>query len=203
VQQLPNDSLHAVLDSVFAAPAYAWASDTHPLVAVRDWWQRLADWLANARTLHPLLFQWLLLGLVAVLVVIVVHAAYVFQQTLRRAARREGSVAASLPVSRRDVGWYLRAADEAASAGRYREALRLAFDALVVRLDAIGSIRWAPGKTAREYTREAQLVAGERDRLRQLVGILYRHVYSGAPCGPSEFAVLRDAASSEWHAATG
>ena len=122
---------------------------------------------------------------------------------MRAAGRLETGAARSGIVSRRDAAWYLRAADQAAAAGRYREALRLAFDALVVRLDATGSVRWGPGKTARDYTREARLAPRERDRLRELVGLLYRHVYSGAPCGPAEFAALRDAASGDWHAATG
>jgi hypothetical protein len=201
--QLPDDSLRAVLDTVFAAPAYGWAEQPQPLAVARQWWERLADWLTNTRTLHPLLFQGLVLALTVVLVVIVVHAVYILQQTLRAAARREGPVAALPPVSRRDAAWYLRAADQAAGVGRYRDALRLAFDALVLRLDAIGSVRWGPGKTARDYTREARLTPLERARLGSVVGVLYRHVYSGAACGPDEYAVLRAAAAGEWHAAAG
>jgi hypothetical protein len=201
--QIPDDSMRAILDSVFAGPAYAWSERTHPLLLFREWWQHFADWLAATRTGHPALFNALLLGLSVVLVGIIVHAGYVFQQTLRAAGRLETAATLSGTVSRRDAAWYLRAADQAAAAGRYREALRLAFDALVVRLDALGSVRWGPGKTARDYTREARLAPGERDRLRELVGLLYRHVYSGAPCGPAEFAALRDAASGDWHAAPG
>ena len=195
--------MRAVLDSVFAGPAYAWVTRPHPLLLLREWWQHFADWLAATRTGHPALFEAVLLGLSVILVAIVVHAGYVFQQTLRAAGRLETGAARSGIVSRRDAAWYLRAADQAAAAGRYREALRLAFDALVVRLDAMGSVHWGPGKTARDYTREARLAPRERDRLRELVGLLYRHVYSGAPCGPAEFAALRDAASGDWHAATG
>jgi len=195
--------MRAVLDSVFAGPAYAWVTRPHPLLLLRQWWLHFADWLAATRTGHPALFNALLLGLSVILVAIVVHAGYVFQQTLRAAGRLETGATRSGIVSRRDAAWYLRAADQAAAGGRYREALRLAFDALVVRLDAMGSVRWGPGKTARDYTREARLAPRERDRLRQLVGLLYRHVYSGAPCGPAEFAALRDAASGDWHAATG
>jgi uncharacterized protein DUF4129 len=200
--QISDDSVRAVLDSVFAGPAYAWAPGPHPLVTLRQWWDRFADWLAQTQVGHPQLFYALLLALSAILVAILVHAGYVFQQTLRAASRLETSAGAHGIGSRRDAAWYLRAADQAAGAGRYRDALRLAFDALVVRLDAMGTLRWAPGKTARDYTREARLAPAERDRLLGLVGVLYRHVYSGVPCGPEEFAVLRDAAAGEWHAAT-
>lgn len=200
--QIADDSVRAVLDSVFAGPAYAWTPGPHPLVILREWWNRFADWLAQAQVGHPQLFYALLLALSAVLVAILVHAAYVFQRTLQAASRLERTAAASGVRSRRDAAWYLRAADQAAGTGRYREALRLAFDALVVRLDAMGTIRWAPGKTARDYSREARLAPAERERLRGLVGVLYRHVYSGVACGPEEFAALRDAAAGEWHAAT-
>jgi hypothetical protein len=158
--QIPDDSMRAVLDSVFAAPAYTWAEGSHPLVLFREWWEHFADWLAATRIGHPALFNAMLLGLSVVLVGIMVHAGYVFQQTLRAAGRHETAATLSGTVSRRDVGWYLRAADQAAAAGRYREALRLAFDGLVVRLDALGSVRWGPGKTARDYTREARLPPG-------------------------------------------
>jgi len=199
--QITDDSMRAVLDSVFAGPGYAWAARAHPLALVREWWEHLADWLAAARIGHPGLFSALLLGLTAILVAIVVHAAYVFQQTLRAAGRRELATIPSGTLSRRDAAWYLRAADQAAGAGRYRDALRLAFDALVVRLDAMGLVRWAPAKTARDYTREARLTPRERDRLGQVVGVLYQHVYSGVPCGPDDYATLRGAAAGDWHAA--
>lgn len=175
----------------------------NPLAWFRTWWGRLADWLASVRTVHPLLFQVLVLVLAALLVTILVHAGYVFQQTVRAAARRESGAVGVTTAPRRDSAWYLAAADEAAAAGRYRDALRLAFDALVLRLDAMGSVRWGPGKTARDYSREARLMPVDLDRLGGVVGVLYRHVYSGVPCGAREYAVLRGAAAGDWHAAPG
>ncbi|HZM27240.1 MAG TPA: hypothetical protein VFB89_07775, partial [Gemmatimonadales bacterium] len=134
--QLPTDSLRAVLDSVFAEPAYAWVDEPQPLAFVRDWWGRLADWITATRSLHPLLFQLLVFALAAVLVAILVHAGYVFQQTIKAAAGRESKTMLQSAQVRRDAAWYLAAADQAAAAGRYGDALRLAFEALILRLDA-------------------------------------------------------------------
>jgi len=201
--QLPTDSLRAVLDSVFSAPAYRWVEEPRPLATLRSWWGRLADWVSSVRSLHPVLFQLLALVLAAILVAILVHAGYVFQQTVRAAARRDPKTALPSSPRRRDATWYLAAADQAAAAGRYRDALRLAFEALVLRLDAMDLLRWGPGKTARDYSREARLLPGDRERLVGIVGVLYRHVYSGAPCGAPEYAVLRGAASGDWRAAAG
>lgn len=187
---------------MFAAPAYTWASEATPLVAVRSWWEQLGDWLATTRVAHPAFFQGMIFALAVVLVAIVVHAGYVLLQTLRAAARWESSAAPTPPAAfRRDAAWYLRAADEAAADGRYREALSLAFEALVLRLDARGSLRWGPGKTAREYAREARLGGAEREQLGGLVATLYRCVYGHADCGPDEFRAVRLMAAGEWHAA--
>jgi len=199
--QISDDSLRAVLDTVFAAPAYAWADQPQPFTLLRTWWGRLADWLASARLDHPILFQVLVLALAGVLIAILVHAAYVFQQTLRAAARRDSPAVGPVTTAQRDAAWFLQAADQAAAAGRHQDALRLAFDALVLRLDTMGSVHWGPGKTARDYTREARLMPVDRDRLGGLVGLLYRHVYSGVPCGAPEYAQLRGAAAGDWHAA--
>ena len=191
-----------MLDTVFAAPAYTWVGENHPLVAVRNWWDRLGDWLATTRVDHPAVFQAMILALTAVLVGIVVHAGYVFLRTLRAASRREGVAVAGPPVAfQRDARWYLQAADDAAAAGRHREALSLAFEALIFRLDALGSVRWGPGKTAREYAREARLAPADRQRLGGAVGTLYQCVYGRAACGPTEFRALRGVATGEWHAA--
>jgi Domain of unknown function (DUF4129) len=199
--QIPTDSLRAVLDSVFSAPAYRWVEQPSPLAVLREWWGRLADWIASTRILHPLLFQIFVFVLATILVAILVHAGYVFQQTIKAAARSDSNATPSSVTLRRDATWYLTAADQAAAAGRHRDALRLAFEALVLRLDAMGSVRWGPGKTARDYSREARLLPVDRERLGGVVGVLYRHVYSGAPCGASEYAVLRGAAAGDWHAA--
>jgi Domain of unknown function (DUF4129) len=199
--QIPTDSLRAVLDSVFSAPAYGWVEQPSPLAVLREWWGRLADWIASTRILHPLLFQIFVFVLATILVAILVHAGYVFQQTIKAAARSDSKATPSSVTLRRDATWYLTAADQAAAAGRHRDALRLAFEALVLRLDAMGSVRWGPGKTARDYSREARLLPVDRERLGGVVGVLYRHVYSGAPCGASEYAVLRGAAAGDWHAA--
>lgn len=187
-----------MLDTVFAGPAYAWGQQGRPLESLTTWWRRFSDWLSATRDTHPTLFQGLTLLLSVVLVGILAHAAYVFLRTLRAASRIDGATAPQpTTVSWRDAGSYLRAADQAAAAGRFREALSLAFEALVLRLDEAGLVRWGPGKTARDYAREARLAPAEHERLGGLVGLLYRCVYGGAPCGPDEYRAVRVVAEGE------
>jgi hypothetical protein len=187
-----------VLDTVFAGPAYAWVQQGRPLESLTTWWRRFSEWLSATRDTHPTLFQGLTLLLSAVLVGILAHAAYVFLRTLRGGSRRDGGVAVQPTTAFwRDAASHLRAADQAAAAGRFREALGLAFEALVLRLDEAGVVRWGPGKTARDYAREARLPPAEQERLGGLVGLLYRCVYGGAACGPDEYRAVRVVAEGE------
>jgi hypothetical protein len=187
-----------VLDTVFAGPAYAWGQQGRPVDSLATWWRRFSEWLSATRDTHPTLFQGLTLLFSAVLVGILAHAAYVFLRTLRAGSRLDGGVAAQPTTTFwRDPASHLRAADEAAAAGRFREALSLAFEALVLRLDEAGVVRWGPGKTARDYAREARLAPAEHERLGGLVGLLYRCVYGGAPCGAAEYRAIRIVAEGQ------
>jgi hypothetical protein len=132
---------------------------------------------------------------------ILVHAGFILWQTVRRAAADTTARRVEAGETR-DAEWHFRHADEAARAGRYREALRLGFAGVVLRLDGLGTVERAAGKTPAEYAREARLAQQDRERLGELVGALYRHIYGGVPCGPDEYARWRTAARGAWHEAT-
>lgn len=194
------DSLQTVLDSVFAAPAYAWVERPHPLGWLIRRWEALRDWLLRLQEGHPTLFTVLLWTVVAVLVAILAHAAWVFLRTLRHAAARE--VAAPVrAAARRDAAWYEREAERLAAAGRHAEAVQAAFAAVVLGLDARGLVRYHPSKTPAEYAREARLDADDRRRLRDLAGQLYRFAFGGAACDLDDYRRWRERAAPEWHAA--
>jgi hypothetical protein len=192
------DSLRAVLDSVFAAPAYRWVEQPRPLRLLGEWWDALRGWLAAFEAGNPGLFRIFVIALVVVLAAIVLHATWITVRTVRGAAKGEATWRpASTP--RRDRAWYRAAADRAAADGRYAAALQLAFVALALALDERGIVRFHPAKTPGDYAREAALAADDRARLRTLVTALYRHAFGGEPCGPEDYRRWCDAAA-EWHA---
>lgn len=196
-----DDALRAALDSVFAGPAYRWVERPDPLRLLREWLTRLSDWLAALREGNPLWYRALLVALVVVLLAILVHAAWIFWQTLHGATRAEdGSAGPPLPT--RDARQLHREADQAARMGRYAEALRLGFHALALDLDARGSVAYSPGKTPAEYAREARLLPADRGRLTGLVRALYNHVYAAVPCSADDCARWLTEARREWHAST-
>lgn len=74
-----------------------------------------------------------------------------------RRRRREPAVAPPGPVGA-DV--WERRAREAAAAARWREASLALYQALVLRLDEAGAVKYDPSKTPGDYRREARRVPG-------------------------------------------
>ncbi len=199
----PDGRLRAVLDSVFTAPAYHWSKHPDPWQWVRDWLYRIVDWLLALRTEHPASFKLVLAAAGIVFVAILVHAGCILWRTIGRATGADASTHETAQADARDAEWHFRQADAAAAAGRYREALRLVFAGVVLRLDALGTVHRTAGKTPAEYAREARLAGEDRARLGELVSALYRHLYAGVPCGPEDYARWRGSARGSWHAAAG
>lgn len=193
-------ALRAALDSVFAGPAYRWVERPDPIRLLREWIARLVEWLAALREGSPIWYRALVVLLVALLVAILAHAAWVFWITVRGATRAEDSVQPADAPARRDPGMLWNEAERAARAGRAADALGLGFLALSLELDAAGSVTFTPGKTPAEYAREARLVPADRGRLADLVRALYRHVYGAEPCSADECARWLAKARGEWHA---
>jgi hypothetical protein len=196
----PEETLRAVLDSVFAGPAYRWVERPDPLRLLREWFGRLSEWLAALREGSPLWYRAFIVLVVVVLLAILAHAAWIFWLTVRGATRTEDAArVADVPVPR-DPRALQDEADRAVREGRYAAALRLGFLALALELDAGGSVSFAPGKTPADYAREARLAADDRGRLGELVRALYRHVYGAVPCSPDDCARWLADARREWHA---
>jgi hypothetical protein len=193
-----QDSLRAVLDSVFAAPDYHWVERRHPLAFVARWLEGLQRWLGALRDAHPFGFRLLLAGLVIVLVASLVHAGWILSQAIRVGEATRGPGA---PVAiRKDRAWYRAEADRLAASGQYREAMQAEFLALVLALESRALLRFAPSKTPAEYARDAQLGPRARSDFRALVTALYGYAFARWPCGPEEFARWREQAAPERYA---
>ncbi|MGQ0703625.1 MAG: DUF4129 domain-containing protein [Gemmatimonadales bacterium] len=199
MNQVAQDSLRAVLDSVFADPAYQWVERADPLAVLRRWFSELSRWLFELRETHPLGFRLFMAGMVVLLVAILVHAAWVLVRTIRPAPR-DGEGAAPVAL-RRSPAWYRAEADRLAGAGRFAEAMQADFLALVLVLEGVRRVRFHPAKTPREYAQEAELAPAARVRLADLVRTLYGYAFARWPCGPAEFAAWRARLLTEQDAA--
>ncbi|HYC31815.1 MAG TPA: DUF4129 domain-containing protein [Gemmatimonadales bacterium] len=201
--QEPGDRFRETLDTVFAGPAYRWAETPGPIRVLREWWERLGDWLRALRADNPLVYRFLVIGLLVALLLVLAHAGWAVWRTARYAARDDGGVRDRAAGEARDAAWYARAADAAAAGGRLVEALQLAFLAVAMTLHDQGAVQYHASKTPAEYAREARLSAGDRERLRALVRALYAHVFGARPIDLEEYRRWRAAGAPPWHAPAG
>jgi hypothetical protein len=199
-QEPDASAFRQTLDSVFAGPAYRWGEVPAPFRLLRQWWDRLGDWLVGLRADNPLAYRLLVLGLLLALLLVLAHAGYVVWRTAQAAARQDQRLPRREAGEQRDAAWYSRAADRAAAAGRLLEALQLAFVALVLTLHDQGAVQYHASKTPAEYAREARLAEGDRERLGSLVRALYAYVFGGRPIAADDYRRWRDAGAPPWHA---
>ena len=196
----PADSLRAVLDSVFAAPAYRWIERPDPYGTLRRWFRIAQQWLFDLRDGNPLLFRLVVAGLIVLVLAAFAHAGWILYRTLRAAGRPLAPLPAGTEA-RRDESWYRREADRLAGAGRFAEAMQYDFLALVLALDRRALLRFHASKTPGEYAREARMAPESRERFRALVSSLYGYVFARRPCGAPEFTAWRGLAAAEHYAA--
>jgi hypothetical protein len=198
---MQDDSLRAVLDSVFSAPAYRWAPEPGAAAWLERWWAALLGWLEHLRLEDPLLFRLLLAGLILILLAVIAHAVSVLYRVVRGAAAPVSPGRSTSRPPPRDAAWHRADAGRLAAEGRYGDAMRAGFLALVLELDGRGALRFHLSKTPHEYAREARLGEAGRSRLVQLVATLYRHSFGGIPCGPDDYERWQRAAREAWDAA--
>lgn len=200
IQSLPGDPLRPVLDSVFAAPKYQWVTPRDPLAWIRWVIEHLVRWLADLAGSAPGVYWTLVAILVAVLVAILVHGGYIFLTAMRYASTPEAREQRPSAV-RRDARWFEAQAERFAAEGRFADAVRARFEALVLDLDGQGAVRWHPSKTPREYAREVKLGGESRARLASLVDGVYAYSFAKAPCGAPEWEAWRGVAARRWDVA--
>jgi Domain of unknown function (DUF4129) len=193
-------ALRAVLDRVFAAPAYRWAEEPPVLRLMREWWHRLTDWLEGLRLGNPFAFRLFVFALLIVLALVLAHGLWTVWRTVRGATSPEEADLGAGVREPRDAGWYFREADRAAGQGRRAEALQLAFVGLALTLDGQGLLRYHSSKTPAECVREARLAGPDRERLRALVGALYVHTFGARPLEADEYRRWRADIAQPWHA---
>ena len=195
-----TDTLRAVLDSVFAGPAYQWVEHPSPLAFLARWWDAARRWLASLEQTQPTLYWLVVWLLVALLAAIVVHALWVMAQTLRAASSPEEAEGSRAAPEVRGAAWYRREAQRLARDGHYPEAMQADFLGLVLELDQRRLLRFHPSKTPNEYTYEAQLAEPSRGAFRDLVRALYGYAFAREPCGPDEFAAWRERTAADRYA---
>jgi hypothetical protein len=186
-----QDPLRAVLDSVFAAPAYQWQERDDPFAFLRRWATALLDRIVQWGQANPAAVRVLLWAMLLLVLFLLLQAIL---SAIRGFRARPVSAASTPDGLLRDAAWYRREAERLAGEGRLVEAMQADFTALMLELDRDRLVRYHPSKTPQEYVREATLPEPARAELRELVWSLYRHVFGREPVTPD--------AVSHWRART-
>ena len=76
-------ALRAALDSVFAGRVYRWAETPTALRVMREWWDRLGDWLEALRLGNPTAFRLFFFALLIALVLVMNSLSIAFRVYLR------------------------------------------------------------------------------------------------------------------------
>ncbi|ODT04173.1 MAG: hypothetical protein ABS52_05845 [Gemmatimonadetes bacterium SCN 70-22] len=195
-----TDSLHAILDSVFASPAYRWEGREDPFGTLRRLWFATGEYLQRLREQNPDAYRLLMWALVAVLLAILAHAAWVALRTIRRGSGQPEERGGAAIAAPRDAGWYASEAARLAGEGDYVAAMQADFLRLVLELDARRVVAFHPSKTPSEYARDASLTDEGRRALLALVRELYGHAFARVPCDRAAYESWRARALAERYA---
>jgi Domain of unknown function (DUF4129) len=182
------ERISKALDDVFARREF---DTTPPWINLAKMLADFFAWLGSLSGSAPVLFWVLVIGCVVVLTLLLIHISWAVLSVISAAQRARREMAGQ--QQRRYLsGSYATAADQAARAGDFTEAVRCLFLCLVYHFDESGRISFLPAGTNREYLgRFADRPAVHRD-LAVFVDTLDDNWYGQRPTPPEQYRQCRD-----------
>jgi hypothetical protein len=199
-------SLGALVLSALAAAASAGDADPAAIRAARDavfkrtefrygekagksfleeWLDAYGEWVRDFYSRSPILFYAVFSGLALLLVVLVAHIVWTIRAS-RESEFDEGSAAETAirnvdpaPLRARAIGH--------ADAGRFDDAVRDLYTALVFTLDRRGVLRYARHKALLDYEMEARRDEGALAALRRFAGVYHPGSFGRRPPDRAHF----------------
>jgi hypothetical protein len=162
---------------------------------MRDLWNGFREWIASLWEMvlpersGPIV-QWLLYALVAGAALwALTHLILSLQQSETRDAARAATAAGDARA--RDVTWWENAARAAAQDNRFRDAALFLYNAVLLRLEARGELRYHPGKTPGDYRREVRAHARTRTVFEQFIRALLPAAFGARTPDAATFETMR------------
>jgi hypothetical protein len=195
--------VRTALERVYARPELA-PRPPGPLDGIGRWFRgvlaRIAEWFDSFGALRgasPFLYWLVLWVLIAVGVAIVV---YLVTNTLSRLdagggdAPRSRGAGEAIDARARTAAEWEEEARRAAAAGRFREAAVALYQALLLRLEAAGALRYDPAKTPGDYRRETRRAPQAAGALTAFLRGFEPVVFGGRTLDAAGYERLRGAA---------
>jgi hypothetical protein len=150
--------------------------------------------LARLRETNPVLF-WIIVGWLALsAVAIIAHLVWTALQASRRGETAPEKAKTKAPRARTAADWEAEAARLAAE-GKLREAAVALYQALLLRLDALGVVRFDASKTPGDYRREARKDADASRALTGFLRLFEPVVFGGRALDAEGWETMRRAAA--------
>ena len=183
------DAIRAAAKDVLSRPEFV-----HPGAKPRSfleeawsWWSELVSGFIEE---HPQLAFAILIALACVLVVLVAHIVWTLR-TARRAAWQElpeADLAAA--IRRGDASAFRKRAVAHADAGRFEDAVRDLYAALLLALDRRGALHYAPHKALLDYRLETCRDPGVARTLDAFAGVYHPGSFGRRPPDRAHFDAL-------------
>lgn len=193
------EQVRRALDRVYAREEFVPASSPAS-GALADFWRALRRFLARllpdfggGGAAGEALFYLLVALMAAVAVGVLLHLTDRLPRAWRLRDRGGEGAAAAPGRSARAADWERRAR-EAARGGRWREAALALYQALLLRMEERGAVRYDPAKTPGDYRREARRGGPERKALEAFLRGFEPVAFGGRELDEGGYARLRAAA---------
>ncbi len=196
-----TDELRAVARQILSGTEYQRQMRAAGQVPVTQrLWEALFRWLRRIlsqplfeglQRAHPIAYWALVAGLTGLLGLLLFHFAVILRSTLRGTRRKVEEVLT--PSDNKPTTQNLVAeAEQAAAVGRYRDAIRLLYRALLSQLDAEGLIDYDQTKTNWEYLNATRSVAALYKPFAKLTMLFDRKWYGLEQAGVSDYQRCRE-----------
>lgn len=195
-----TDELKAVAQQILSGAEYQRQMRGAGQVPVTQrLWEALFGWLRGIlsqplfeglQRAHPVAFWVLVAGLIGLLGLLLFHFAVILRSSLRATPRKVGEVSAA-PDSKPGPQDLVAEAEQAAAAGRYREAIRCVYRALLSRLDAEGLISYDQTKTNWEYLNTIRSIEALYKPFAELTMLFDRKWYGLEPANVNDYQRCR------------
>lgn len=147
------DQIRAARDVVMSRPEFRYGAPPERSF-VEELWDEFVDLLAGFKDSYPTIFQCAVWAAAVVLLLLVAHIVWTLR-AMRQTEWVEDAAGLDAAMRRGDPAPFRARALEHASGGRFDEAVRDLYAALLLTLDRRGAVRYASHKALLDYRIEA------------------------------------------------
>jgi hypothetical protein len=207
VTRPPVEVLRRDLDRILSQPEYRrreadwlYGLVIRALRSLLVWWRdHVANRLEGLAERAPILY-WGVVVLTALLAVLLIYHIYVTMRSAFGTGRRRGAKArqpAEAGASTQPEA-LLEQAEAAAAAGRFAEALRYLYLALIHHLDRADIVRYDRSRTNQEYLRQARRHPAVLEPLKAVTALADRAWYGHYALGWTEYERCHELVRTAW-----